>query len=117
LRTLATSPSYAGKTAPEIPYLHACVTEDESTGQVVVFALNRHLSEPMDLDVLLRGFGGGRRILEAQQIHHPNMKAVNTRDAQTEVAPAPIQSIAIAGDRLTARLMPGSWNVIVTAPA
>ena len=116
LRTLASSPTYAGKTAPEIPYLHASVTEDEATGQVVVFALNRHLSEPMDLEVLLRGFGGGRRIVEAQQIHHPNMKAVNTKDAPDMVAPSPIETIAIDGDRLRVQLMPGSWNVIVTAP-
>ena len=44
------------------------------------------------------------------------MKAVNTKDAQDTVAPAPIQNVALEGDRLTARLMPGSWNVIVTAP-
>jgi len=71
----------------------------------------------MDLEVVLRGFGGDRRIVEAQQIHHPNMKAVNTKDAQDTVAPAPIESVSLEADRLTARLMPGSWNVIVTAPA
>lgn len=116
LRSLISSPSYAGKTAPEIPYLHACVTEDETTGQVTIFALNRHLGEPMDLEVLLRGFGGNRQVMEALQIHHPNMKAVNTKDAQDTVAPAPIEKVSLEGDRLQARLMPGSWNVIVTAP-
>ncbi len=81
LRTLASSATYAGKTASEMPYLHAAVTEDETTGQVVVFALNRNLSEAMDLSVELRGFGGTRSVVEALQIHNPNMKAVNTKDA------------------------------------
>ncbi len=117
LRTLASSATYAGKTASEMPYLHAAVTEDETTGQVVVFALNRNLSEAMDLSVELRGFGGTRSVVEALQIHNPNMKAVNTKDAPDTVAPAPIAKVGIDGDRLTATLMPGSWNVIVTAKA
>ncbi len=115
LRTLASSATYAGKTAAEMPYLNAAVTEDEATGQVVIFALNRNLSETMELSVELRGFGGARRVVEALQIHNPNMKAVNTKDAPDTVAPAPIAEVGIDGDRLTATLMPGSWNVIVTA--
>jgi alpha-L-arabinofuranosidase len=117
LRTLASSPTYAGKAASEMPYLHACVTEDESSGQVVAFALNRHLREEMELEVVLRGFGEDRRILDAQQVTHPNMKAVNTRDAPDTVAPRPIKSVAIDGRTLKAKLAPGSWNVIVTGAA
>jgi alpha-N-arabinofuranosidase len=83
---------------------------------VVIFALNRHLTETMDLKVELRGFGGQRQIVEALEVHHPNMKAVNTKDAPNTVAPAPIKSVSLDGDKLVARLMPGSWNVIVTAP-
>ena len=117
LRTLATSPTYAGKASSEMPYLHACVTEDESTGQVVIFALNRHLRDEMALEVVLRGFGEDRRILDAQQVTHPNMKAVNTRDAPDTVAPRPIAGVAIEGRTVKATLAPGSWNVIVTGAA
>ncbi len=116
LRTLATSGSFAGKTAEEMPYLISAVTEDESTGEVVIFALNRNLAEPMDLKVELRGFGGEREVTEALQVSHPNMKAVNTKDAPNTVAPAPIKSVSIDKDTLTAKLVPGSWNVIVTKP-
>ncbi len=117
LRTLASSPTYAGKAAPEMPYLHASVTEDEATGQVVVFALNRHLREEMDLDVVLRGFGQDRRIVTAQQVSNPNFKAVNTKDEPNNIAPQPIKSIRIDGHTIKAKLPPGSWNVIVTAAA
>jgi alpha-N-arabinofuranosidase len=117
LRTLATSPTYAGKAASEMPYLHACVTEDEATGQIVIFALNRHLREEMDLEVVLRGFGEDRRVIDAQQVTHPNMKAVNTKTEPNNVAPQPIKSVSIDGRTLKAKLAPGSWNVIVTAAA
>ena len=115
LRSLATSPSYAGKASTEMPYLHACVTEDEASGQIVVFALNRHLREEMQLDVELRGFGAGRRIVSAQQVTHANMKAVNTKDDPHNVAPQPIKGAAMAGQKLKLRLAPASWNVVVTA--
>ena len=117
LRTLVSSPTYASKAAPETPYLHACVTQDEGNGQIVVFALNRHLREEMELEVVLRGFGPKRRIVEARQVTHANMKAVNTRDEPDNVAPHPIKDVSIVGDVLKARLAPGSWNVIVTGAA
>jgi alpha-L-arabinofuranosidase len=117
LRTLASSPTYAGKASEEMPYLQAAVTEDESTGQVVVFALNRHLREDMELEVVLRGFGQDRRIVTAQQVSNPNFKAVNTKDEPNNVAPQPIKSIAIDGHMIKAKLPPGSWSVIVTAAA
>jgi alpha-L-arabinofuranosidase len=117
LRTLVSSPTYAGKASAEMPYLHACVTEDEATGQIVIFALNRHLREEMDLEVVLRGFGEDRRVIDAQQVTHPNMKAVNTKDDPKNVVPQPIKSVAIDGRTLKAKLAPGSWNVIVTGAA
>jgi alpha-N-arabinofuranosidase len=117
LRTLASSPTYAGKASSEMPYLQACVTEDETTGEIVVFALNRHLREEMDLEVVLRGFGKDRRILHAQQVTHLNMKAVNTKDDPDNVAPHPIQSVSIDRQVLKAKLAPASWNVIVTGSA
>jgi alpha-N-arabinofuranosidase len=117
LRTLASSPTYAGKASEEMPYLQAAVTEDEATGQVVVFALNRHLREETELEVVLRGFGEDRRIVTAQQVSNPNFKAVNTKDEPNNVAPQPIKSIAIDGHMIKAKLPPGSWSVIVTAAA
>ena len=117
LRTLVSSPTYAGKASSEMPYLHACVTEDEASGQIVIFALNRHLRDEMALEVVLRGFGEDRRIIDAQEVTHPNMKAVNTKDEPDTVAPRPIKNVSIGGRTLRAQLAPGSWNVIVTGAA
>jgi alpha-L-arabinofuranosidase len=117
LRTLASSPTYAGKVAPDAPYLRASVTEDERNGQVAVFALNRHLREEMDLEVVLGGFGGDRRITTALQVSNPNIKAVNAKDQPNNVIPQPIKSILIENHVIKAKLPPGSWSVIVTSAA
>ena len=117
LKTALESPTYDGKVATQMPYLHASVTHDEASGQIVIFALNRHLTEPLQLEVALRGFVGARRLVSAQTITHADMKAVNTKHKPDNVAPQRLKSAAIKGDILKANLPPASWSVIVTAPA
>lgn len=114
LQPVVTSPSYEAKTFPEIPYLYASVTDDPATGRTAVFALNRHLSEEMELSIELRGLGTKRTLVEALELHHANMKAINSKESPETVTPAPLQGVRIDGERLTVRLKPGSWNVIVT---
>jgi alpha-N-arabinofuranosidase len=69
------------------------------------------------LDVLLRGLGADRQLVEATEIHHANLKAVNTKDAPNTVAPAANPDVSVDGERLRAKLKPASWNVIVTRSA
>jgi alpha-N-arabinofuranosidase len=71
----------------------------------------------MDLSIELRGLGVERTLDQALELHHPNMKAVNTREAPLTVVPATNEKISVDGEKLTARLKPGSWNVIVTTAA
>ncbi len=115
LRTLVTAPTYATKAASETPYLHTAVTHDEATGQIVIFALNRHLTDEMTLEVSLRGFGGARTIETAVQLHHANLKAINTKEDPDAVSPTAMSQVSITADLLTAKLRPASWNVIVTS--
>ena len=114
LRTVVESPCYATTSVPEIPYLLTTVTEDESTGRIAIFALNRHLSETMALDVELRGFAPSA-VETALQVRHDNMKAVNTLDAPDTVVPAKLADARVADGRVKVTLQPGSWNVIVVA--
>jgi alpha-N-arabinofuranosidase len=114
LQAKVESPSYAAVSWPEIPYLYATVVDNPADGTTTVFALNRSLSDPMDLDVVLRGLGADRRLVEATEIHHANLKAVNTKEAPDTVAPAANPDVSVDGERLRAKLKPASWNVIVT---
>ena len=114
LKPVITSTAYTAKMFPEINHLCASVTDDEATGRTAVFALNRHLTDEMELTIELRGLGRERKLVEALELYHPNMKATNTREAPNTVVPVANTRVRIDGDKLTVWLKPGSWNVIVT---
>ncbi len=114
LRPVIESPSYQAKTFPEIPYLCASVVHDDQTGRTAIFALNRHLTDEQEIAVELRGLGDTQYLVEASQLHHADMKAANTMADPDKVSPTRNSAIRIDGGRITARLKPGSWNVIVT---
>jgi len=96
---------------PAVPYLKLAVVHDPASSQVTLFALNRHLSEPMPLDVAARGFGP-LSLVSAHQLRHEDLKAANTKQAPDRVAPARLAGVETTGERLRAELAPASWNVI-----
>ncbi|MCW5259545.1 alpha-N-arabinofuranosidase [Verminephrobacter eiseniae] len=114
LRPVIRSPGYESKTFPEVPYLCACVVHDDATGQTAIFALNRHLDQEQAITIELRGLGDQQRLVAASELHHADMKAVNTVAAPDTVSPRPNSRVAISGHLVTATFKPGSWNVIVT---
>lgn len=114
LRPVVRSPGYANARHGELPYLCASVVDDAATGQTAVFLLNRSLTDEMDLSITLRGLGTDRRLVQAEQLHSADLHAANTADAPHRVAPQPLDGISIEGDRLSVKLKPASWNVIVT---
>lgn len=83
-----------------------------------MFALNRHLDADMELTVELRGMGGAVLVEHAEQLHHTNLPATNTRDAPDgpdAVPPTPLTDVTVKGTTSHATLRPGSWNVITVA--
>ena len=111
------SSAYAAKAFPEIPYLCASVVDNPADGTTTIFALNRHLTEPLDLSAQLRGLGGRRLLTAALEIHDPKLKAVNTKDTPNAVVPRTNTEVSVNSEQVTARLKPASWNVIVTRAA
>ena len=114
MRARVDSPGYAAKAFPEIPYLYSTVVDNPEYGTTTIFALNRHLSEPLDLTAELRGLGRERTLVSATEIHHPNLKAINSRAQPNTLAPRASTAVSVEGERVVARLKPASWNVIVT---
>ena len=114
MRAQVSSPAYAAKSFPEIPYLYATVVDNPADGTTTIFALNRHLTEPLELSAELRGLGRGRRLVEAIELRHDDLQAINSRDRPDAVAPRANADATVDGERATARLKPASWNVIVT---
>jgi len=100
---------------PAVPYLKFAAVQDPARARLSLFALNRHLSEPLDLEIAVPGFGAAR-VSEALQLQHHDLHAANTVDQPDRVAPARLQGVAASADGVRATLRPASWNLICLEP-
>jgi alpha-N-arabinofuranosidase len=121
LRTQIDSPTYSatyydprGKDdlrfpLPEVPYLKLAAVRGEGT--LTLFMLNRHLDEPMKVEVSARGFEG-LSVEQAHTLHDGDLQATNTAGAPDRVRPAPLEGVEVTGSRLMATLPKASWSVV-----
>ncbi|MGH8494972.1 MAG: alpha-N-arabinofuranosidase, partial [Gammaproteobacteria bacterium] len=86
LKAKIESDTYATETHQDLPYVLASVLFDSENGAVAILVLNRHRTHETEVEVELRGFGGKLDITIANELHHGDLKAVNTATA-TDVAP------------------------------
>ncbi|WP_140985936.1 alpha-N-arabinofuranosidase [Asticcacaulis tiandongensis] len=110
LRLKVDTTTFETKSQGAIPHLLTAAVFDPETGAVSVFALNRSTDEEMNLSVDLRGLGAGLKLEAATELHHADLKAVNTKGAET-IRPAAHPAAKIDGQQFTATLKPQSWNV------
>ncbi|QAY69904.1 alpha-N-arabinofuranosidase [Xylanimonas protaetiae] len=111
LRVAVDAPATTTTKYGDVPLVDATVTHDAATGEVVVFAVNRSLDEPLALDVALRGFAG-LRVVEAVTLSNPDHTWSATADDATSVLPRTNDSAAVADGRATATLPPVSWTML-----
>ena len=111
LHPLISSPKYDSKDFSDVPYLEAISVYNEEQGEVTIFAVNRHLSEVLELDVDLRSFGAVN-IIEHIVLEHENIKAANTKSNPQTVTPNHQGNAAVEGGHVKALLSKASWNVI-----
>jgi len=116
LKTKIETEGYAAEGHPRLDYLLASVLHDPETGAATVFALNRSPDQETQLTVELRGLSA-RKLVSASELHHDDLKAVNTKEAAGTVAPRDNPRTSLNGNVLQATLKPLSWNVISTQPA
>ncbi len=114
LRINVETPTYETKSSGEVPVILATAIDDPASGTTAVMLLNRDPVEAMDVEIALRGLGHDRRLIEATEMHHPNPKASNTREAPLTVVPQPNNSVTVEGERIGIRLKPLSWTIVVT---
>ncbi len=110
LRPIVESPVYDCADYEAVPTLDATATLGDD-GSVTIFAVNRDMTEDIQLTADLRAFGK-LRSEEHIVLHHDDVKAVNTEDAPDTVAPAQGEQAALDGGRMTVTLPALSWNVI-----
>jgi alpha-N-arabinofuranosidase len=88
------------------------LTHDPEAKRISVFALNRHLSEEMELSTELRGGLGALTLIHATVLAGFDLSATNSADREL-VRPTANAVGRVAGHTLCATLRPASWNVFV----
>ncbi|MDR1787017.1 MAG: alpha-N-arabinofuranosidase [Treponema sp.] len=103
--------TYESREYGDVPYLESVAVHDGEHERLALFAVNRSLSEALDLEAAVQGFSG-YRLLEHSSLYHSELQAENTAAGET-VRPRPVSGGRLEGERLSVRLPPASWNVIV----
>ena len=105
------SPGYDSEVADNVPYLDIAAVHDEAGRMLTFFAVNRHASESLDLELDLQGFGKAR-ITDHQVMTNTDLEAVNTLSAPLAVAPKKASGAEVKDGQLTARLPPYSYQML-----
>jgi alpha-N-arabinofuranosidase len=111
LQLAVNCPGYDAEVADNVPYVDISGVHDEEAGTLTFFAVNRHPTETLEVEVDLQGFGAAS-IIDHQVMTHANLEAVNTAENQDEVAPAKGSGTKIDGNRLSVALPPYSYQML-----
>jgi alpha-N-arabinofuranosidase len=94
----------------DVPYLETAAVHDEAEEALTIFAVNRNLTESLEVEAGIYGFED-YRFIEHSALHNPDLKAVNSAQEE-KVKPVPAEPGVFDGPHLNIRLPPASWNVI-----
>ncbi|AMM22565.1 alpha-L-arabinofuranosidase [Frondihabitans sp. PAMC 28766] len=111
LRIEAQSPVHETTKYGAVPAIDSVATHDPETGDLVVFAINRSLTESITVDVDTRAFGA-LRLVEATQLSNPDPYLKVTVDTADSVAPVANPNTSWSDSTLEVVLPPLSWNTV-----
>ena len=111
LKLAVDCPGYDCAHGDKVPYLDISAVRNEEAGTVTVFAVNRHKSETLELDLSLQGFGTPV-VIEHKVMTHQSLEAFNSADKPNEVVPRDGSGVEIDGTRLTMGLPPYSYQML-----
>ncbi len=109
LQPVLTSPKFDTATHDNVTSVESVAVYQEEADQVTIFAVNRNLSEDIDLTTDLRSFSD-YQVLE-HIVLEGDLKAVNGAGIQ-RIKPSNSGSSVINGGIMTSILNKASWNVI-----
>lgn len=95
-----------------VPWLDIAGVQAEDGRSLTFFAVNRHPTETLALDLDLQGYQGRMQVIDHQVMTDPDLRAVNTLQAPDRVVPRKGSGAKVAEGRLTAALPPLSWQMI-----
>ena len=97
--------------ADNVPYLDIAGVHDEEAGTLTFFAVNRHATETLDVEVALHGFGD-LKVSDHQVMVHDKLEATNTLKDMTNVAPKKGSGASVEKGVLSLKLKPHSYTMI-----
>ncbi|MGG1311718.1 alpha-N-arabinofuranosidase [Cohnella laeviribosi] len=109
---LVQSSKYDCRKYTDVPHVEAVAVHNGEAGELTVFAVNRHLSDALGLDIDLRSFENAS-LIEHIELTSDDLKAVNTADNPDRVKPVSGTARVAKEDAVfTAQLPKASWNVL-----
>ena len=112
LKTLVTSPVYDSDHRKGINTLSTAMTYDDTTRQLTIFAVNRSLTEQLEVNMELRAFGGTPSLTGWKSLYNDDLKAVNTADKPNNVTPVELTDFTVKDGKAVFTLPKASWNAI-----
>ncbi|WNS80596.1 alpha-N-arabinofuranosidase [Domibacillus sp. DTU_2020_1001157_1_SI_ALB_TIR_016] len=111
LHPIVSSPKYDSKDFTDVPVLESMAVYNEEQDQLTIFALNREVREPLQLECDIRNFEGYEVAEHIVLENRGNVKQSNSAGS-TPVKPHSNGDASIDGGTVTASLPALSWNVI-----
>jgi alpha-N-arabinofuranosidase len=111
LQLAVNTPGYDAEHGDNVGYVDVSGVHNEEDGTLSFFAVNRHATETIELEVSLEGFGAGT-VIDHQVMTHKNLEAVNTATDQSNVAPSKGAGAKIDGKMLSVKLAPYSYQMV-----
>ena len=112
-----TTPRYPTAKHGDAALVDATATHDPATGEVTVFAVNRHQSEPAELSIDLRAFAGTLAPAGAYTLTDDDLRATNTEQQPDRVGLTELAGGRVDGTRVIVTLPRVSWSAITLRPA
>ncbi len=103
--------SYSTKKRKEVPFVESIAILNEDKSELTVFAVNRSLTDCIELEINLRDFVGAT-LIEHIVLEHEDLKAVNSSTEPDKVKPHNLGVTLINKEAAVATLNKHSWNVI-----
>ena len=94
-----------------VPYIESVATMSDDQTHVTLFAVNRHLAEPVSIECDIRDFQDFK-VVEHIVMTHADLKAINSADQPDTVVPDTTGDASTDNGTLSAQLPSKSWNVI-----
>ena len=105
-------PTYTADVATDVPFVDVSGVHDEAANTLTFFAVNRHPTDAMPLEIALQGFGGKASLLDHQVMTHADVNATNSTVNPMAVQPAKGSGAKTDGGLLSASLPPLSYQML-----